>query len=67
MSATLRIRFDDAERGLISKHVVDVTAEIWNATATDAILSGVSFRPPETMFRKPVLYTHSDTVINVNS
>jgi len=62
-----RIRFDEADRGLISKHAIDAAAEIWKATATDAVLSGVSFRPPETIFRKPVLYVHSDTVINVNS
>lgn len=67
IDAASRIRLNETERGVIGQHFTELAMEFWGATASAGVLSGVSFRPPETIFGKPVLYVNSGTVINVNS
>lgn len=71
----VRIRLTDGERKRIRQYLGEICIEIWGvepplqarADAAVDVLSGVSFRPPEKIAGKPVLWVKSKTIINFNS
>ena len=68
-----RLPFDDGESVLVRHHLVDCCTGFWGATRPagavrdDAVLTGVSLRPEQRMYGKPVLYVAAKTIINVDS
>lgn len=68
-----RLPFDNGESGLIRQNLVECCTEFWGATRPsgaaddDAVLTGVSLRPEQRMYGKPVLYVAAKTIINVDS